>query len=84
MSTQKRFVSTVIHFFTGSQGHKKGAKTPKTSKQAGMNWAEVLPPPPVHPPPHNNSEDYNLSMNERYNKNGFVSHFKSLYSLNKI
>ncbi|XP_070606360.1 roundabout homolog 1 isoform X2 [Erythrolamprus reginae] len=51
---------------SGSQGHKKGAKTPKTSKQAGMNWAEVLPPPPVHPPPHNNSEDFNLSMNESY------------------
>ncbi|XP_013919479.1 PREDICTED: roundabout homolog 1 isoform X1 [Thamnophis sirtalis] len=51
---------------SGSQGHKKGSKTPKTSKQAGMNWAEVLPPPPVHPPPHNNSEDYNLSMNESY------------------
>ncbi|XP_015679605.1 roundabout homolog 1 [Protobothrops mucrosquamatus] len=48
---------------SGSQGHKKGAKTPKTSKQA---WTEVLPPPPVHPPPHNNSEDYNLSMNESY------------------
>ncbi|XP_026556454.1 roundabout homolog 1 isoform X3 [Pseudonaja textilis] len=51
---------------SGSQGHKKGAKTPKTTKQAGMNWAEVLPPPPVHPPPHNDSEDYNLSMNESY------------------
>uniref|UniRef100_A0A8C7E507 Roundabout guidance receptor 1 n=2 Tax=Elapinae TaxID=42168 RepID=A0A8C7E507_NAJNA len=51
---------------SGSQGHKKGAKTPKTSKQAGMNWAEVLPPPPVHPPPHNDSDDYNLSMNESY------------------
>ncbi|XP_058040539.1 roundabout homolog 1 isoform X3 [Ahaetulla prasina] len=51
---------------SGSQGHKKSAKTPKTSKQTGMNWAEVLPPPPVHPPPHNNSEDYNLSMNESY------------------
>ncbi|KAM3836826.1 roundabout homolog 1 [Vipera latastei] len=51
---------------SGSQGHKKSAKTPKTSKQAGMNWTEVLPPPPVHPPPHNNNEDYNLSMNESY------------------
>ncbi|XP_039193140.1 roundabout homolog 1 isoform X1 [Crotalus tigris] len=48
---------------SGSQGHKKGAKTPKTSKQA---WTEVLPPPPVHPPPHNNSEDYNPSVNESY------------------
>ncbi|ETE70430.1 Roundabout-like 1, partial [Ophiophagus hannah] len=37
-----------------------------SSTSAGINWAEVLPPPPVHPPAHNDSEDYNLSMNESY------------------
>lgn len=51
--------------FTGSQGHKKGARTPKAPKQAGMNWADLLPPPPAHPPPHSNSEDYSLSVDER-------------------
>ncbi|KAJ6662480.1 hypothetical protein lerEdw1_011894 [Lerista edwardsae] len=51
---------------SGSQGHKKGARTPKASKQAGMNWADLLPPPPVNPPPHSNSEDYSLSVNESY------------------
>ncbi|XP_072850122.2 roundabout homolog 1 isoform X1 [Pogona vitticeps] len=53
---------------SGSQGHKKGARTPKASKQAGMNWADLLPPPPVHPPPHSNSEDYSLSVNENYDQ----------------
>ncbi|CAI5772747.1 roundabout homolog 1 isoform X1 [Podarcis lilfordi] len=53
---------------SGSQGHKKGARTPKASKQAGMNWADLLPPPPVHPPPHSNSEDYSLSVNESYDQ----------------
>eukprot|EP00076_Gallus_gallus_P029756 XP_015153996.1 roundabout homolog 1 isoform X6 [Gallus gallus] len=50
---------------SGSQGHKKGARTPKAPKQAGMNWADLLPPPPAHPPPHSNSEDYSLSVDER-------------------
>ncbi|XP_048351334.1 roundabout homolog 1 isoform X6 [Sphaerodactylus townsendi] len=49
---------------SGSQGHKKGARTPKASKQSGMNWTELLPPPPVHPPPHSSSEDYSISVNE--------------------
>nr|XP_030118805.1 roundabout homolog 1 isoform X9 [Taeniopygia guttata] len=49
---------------SGSQGHKKGARTPKAPKQAGMNWADLLPPPPAHPPPHSNSEDYSLSVDE--------------------
>ncbi|XP_066478768.1 roundabout homolog 1 isoform X3 [Tiliqua scincoides] len=53
---------------SGSQGHKKGARTPKASKQAGMNWADLLPPPPVHPPPHSNNEDYSLSVNESYDQ----------------
>ncbi|KAH0624910.1 hypothetical protein JD844_032817 [Phrynosoma platyrhinos] len=53
---------------SGSQGHKKGARTPKASKQAGMNWADLLPPPPVHPPPHSNSEEYSLSVNESYDQ----------------
>ncbi|KFP62977.1 Roundabout 1, partial [Cariama cristata] len=52
----------------GSQGHKKGARTPKAPKQAGMNWADLLPPPPAHPPPHSNSEDYNLSVDESYDQ----------------
>ncbi|XP_010226214.1 PREDICTED: roundabout homolog 1 isoform X2 [Tinamus guttatus] len=50
---------------SGSQGHKKGTRTPKAPKQAGMNWADLLPPPPAHPPPHSNSEDYSLSVDER-------------------
>uniref|UniRef100_A0A803U092 Roundabout guidance receptor 1 n=2 Tax=Anolis carolinensis TaxID=28377 RepID=A0A803U092_ANOCA len=53
---------------SGSQGHKKGARTPKASKQAGMNWADLLPPPPIHPPPHSNSEEYSLSVNESYDQ----------------
>ncbi|XP_069492545.1 roundabout homolog 1 isoform X2 [Ambystoma mexicanum] len=53
---------------SGSQGHKKGVRTPKLPKQAGMNWADLLPPPPVHPPPHSNSEDYSLSVDESYDR----------------
>lgn len=49
----------------GSQGHKKGARTPKVPKQGGMNWADLLPPPPAHPPPHSNSEEYSLSVDDR-------------------
>ncbi|XP_075053178.1 roundabout homolog 1 isoform X4 [Mixophyes fleayi] len=49
---------------SGSQGHKKGTRAPKGSKQAGMNWADLLPPPPAHPPPHGASEDYTLSVDE--------------------
>lgn len=52
-------------YFQGSQGHKKGARTPKVPKQGGMNWADLLPPPPAHPPPHSNSEEYNISVDER-------------------
>jgi len=51
--------------FQGSQGHKKGARTPKVPKQGGMNWADLLPPPPAHPPPHSNSEEYSISVDER-------------------
>ncbi|XP_040422394.1 roundabout homolog 1 isoform X4 [Cygnus olor] len=53
---------------SGSQGHKKGARTAKAPKQAGMNWADLLPPPPAHPPPHSNSEDYSLSVDESYDQ----------------
>nr|XP_020843498.1 roundabout homolog 1 isoform X3 [Phascolarctos cinereus] len=53
---------------SGSQGHKKGARTPKLPKQTGMNWADLLPPPPAHPPPHSNSEDYSLSVDESYDQ----------------
>ncbi|XP_073440555.1 roundabout homolog 1 isoform X4 [Dendrobates tinctorius] len=49
---------------SGSQGHKKGTRAPKGSKQAGMNWADLLPPPPAHPPPHGASEDYTLSVDD--------------------
>ncbi|EPY75447.1 hypothetical protein CB1_001657004 [Camelus ferus] len=53
---------------SGSQGHKKGARTPKVPKQGGMNWADLLPPPPAHPPPHSNSEEYSLSVDEGYDQ----------------
>ncbi|XP_075053179.1 roundabout homolog 1 isoform X5 [Mixophyes fleayi] len=53
---------------SGSQGHKKGTRAPKGSKQAGMNWADLLPPPPAHPPPHGASEDYTLSVDESYDR----------------
>lgn len=51
--------------FQGSQGHKKGTRTPKVPKQGGMNWADLLPPPPAHPPPHSNSEEFSISVDER-------------------
>uniref|UniRef100_A0A3Q3D1U1 Roundabout guidance receptor 1 n=1 Tax=Hippocampus comes TaxID=109280 RepID=A0A3Q3D1U1_HIPCM len=51
---------------TGSQGQKKGARTPKPPKQSTMNWADLLPPPPANPPPSRNAEDYSLSLEERY------------------
>ncbi|OWK00425.1 hypothetical protein Celaphus_00019491 [Cervus elaphus hippelaphus] len=50
---------------SGSQGHKKGARTPKVPKQGGMSWADLLPPPPAHPPPPGNSEEYSISVDER-------------------
>uniref|UniRef100_A0A673V2C3 Roundabout guidance receptor 1 n=1 Tax=Suricata suricatta TaxID=37032 RepID=A0A673V2C3_SURSU len=53
---------------SGSQGHKKGARTPKVAKQGGMNWADLLPPPPAHPPPHSNSEEYSVSVDESYDQ----------------
>nr|XP_033797623.1 roundabout homolog 1 isoform X1 [Geotrypetes seraphini] len=53
---------------SGSQGHKKGTRTPKLPKQTGMNWTELLPPPPAHPLPHSNSEDYSLSIEEGYDR----------------
>ncbi|XP_012497564.1 PREDICTED: roundabout homolog 1 [Propithecus coquereli] len=53
---------------SGSQGHKKGARTPKVPKQGGMNWADLLPPPPAHPPPHSNSEEYSISVDESYDQ----------------
>uniref|UniRef100_A0AAQ4PNH3 Roundabout, axon guidance receptor, homolog 1 (Drosophila) n=1 Tax=Gasterosteus aculeatus aculeatus TaxID=481459 RepID=A0AAQ4PNH3_GASAC len=36
---------------SGSQGQKKGVRTPKPPKQSTMNWADLLPPPPANPPP---------------------------------
>uniref|UniRef100_A0A672YII3 Roundabout, axon guidance receptor, homolog 1 (Drosophila) n=1 Tax=Sphaeramia orbicularis TaxID=375764 RepID=A0A672YII3_9TELE len=36
---------------SGSQGQKKGMRTPKLPKQSTMNWADLLPPPPANPPP---------------------------------
>uniref|UniRef100_A0A4W6DTN1 Roundabout guidance receptor 1 n=1 Tax=Lates calcarifer TaxID=8187 RepID=A0A4W6DTN1_LATCA len=49
---------------SGSQGQKKGMRTPKLPKQSTMNWADLLPPPPANPPPSRNVEDYSLSMEE--------------------
>ncbi|XP_051933629.1 roundabout homolog 1-like isoform X2 [Hippocampus zosterae] len=49
---------------SGSQGQKKGARTPKPPKQSTMNWADLLPPPPANPPPSRNAEDYSLSLEE--------------------
>ncbi|XP_052323959.1 roundabout homolog 1 isoform X2 [Oncorhynchus keta] len=51
---------------SGSQGQKKGVRTPKLPKQSAMNWADLLPPPPANPPPCRNMEEYSLSMNESY------------------
>uniref|UniRef100_A0A3Q2Q7K6 Roundabout guidance receptor 1 n=1 Tax=Fundulus heteroclitus TaxID=8078 RepID=A0A3Q2Q7K6_FUNHE len=51
---------------SGSQGHKKGIRTPKISKQSTMNWADLLPPPPANPAPMRNTEEYTLSMEERH------------------
>uniref|UniRef100_A0A7N6BBW8 Roundabout, axon guidance receptor, homolog 1 (Drosophila) n=1 Tax=Anabas testudineus TaxID=64144 RepID=A0A7N6BBW8_ANATE len=48
----------------GSQGQKKGMRTPKLPKQSTMNWADLLPPPPANPPPSRNAEEYSLSMEE--------------------
>ncbi|KAG7253852.1 hypothetical protein CRUP_016534 [Coryphaenoides rupestris] len=36
---------------SGSQGQKKGGRTPKVPKQSTLNWADLLPPPPANPPP---------------------------------
>nr|XP_061797585.1 roundabout homolog 1-like [Nerophis lumbriciformis] len=49
---------------SGSQGQKKGTRTPKLTKQSTMNWADLLPPPPANPPPTRSAEDYSLSMEE--------------------
>ncbi|XP_034147547.1 roundabout homolog 1 isoform X1 [Esox lucius] len=51
---------------SGSQGQKKGVRTPKLPKQNAMNWADLLPPPPANPPPCHNTEEYSLSMDESY------------------
>ncbi|KAF0030049.1 hypothetical protein F2P81_016780 [Scophthalmus maximus] len=48
----------------GSQGHKKGMRTPKLPKQSTMNWADLLPPPPANPPPSRSAEEYSLPMEE--------------------
>uniref|UniRef100_A0A669EQ01 Roundabout, axon guidance receptor, homolog 1 (Drosophila) n=1 Tax=Oreochromis niloticus TaxID=8128 RepID=A0A669EQ01_ORENI len=49
---------------SGSQGQKKGVRTPKVPKQSTMNWADLLPPPPANPPPSRNTEEYSLPMEE--------------------
>ncbi|XP_034024256.1 LOW QUALITY PROTEIN: roundabout homolog 1 [Thalassophryne amazonica] len=49
---------------SGSQGQKKGMRTPKLPKQSTMNWADLLPPPPANPPPSRNAEEFSLSMEE--------------------
>ncbi|KAG5269493.1 hypothetical protein AALO_G00202670 [Alosa alosa] len=51
---------------SGSQGQKKGTRTPKLPKQNTMNWADLLPPPPANPPP---CDKYShLSMEESYDQ----------------
>ncbi|KAM9812392.1 roundabout homolog 1 isoform 8-T8 [Syngnathus typhle] len=49
---------------SGSQGQKKGTRTPKLPKQSTMNWGDLLPPPPANPPPTRNADDYSLSLEE--------------------
>ncbi|XP_028428920.1 roundabout homolog 1 isoform X3 [Perca flavescens] len=49
---------------SGSQGQKKGVRTPKLPKQSTMNWADLLPPPPANPPPSRSTEQYSLSLEE--------------------
>ncbi|KAG5837548.1 hypothetical protein ANANG_G00240500 [Anguilla anguilla] len=51
---------------SGSQGPKKGGRTPKLAKQSTMNWANLLPPPPANPPPCRTTEEYSLAMDESY------------------
>ncbi|XP_034460086.1 roundabout homolog 1 isoform X5 [Hippoglossus hippoglossus] len=51
---------------SGSQGQKKGMRTPKLPKQSTMNWADLLPPPPANPPPSRSTEEYSLPMEERW------------------
>ncbi|XP_058269399.1 roundabout homolog 1 isoform X2 [Hemibagrus wyckioides] len=48
---------------SGSQGQKKGGRTAKVPKQNAMNWADLLPPPPISPPP---CQDYGISMDDSY------------------
>uniref|UniRef100_A0A8C5GTV1 Roundabout, axon guidance receptor, homolog 1 (Drosophila) n=1 Tax=Gouania willdenowi TaxID=441366 RepID=A0A8C5GTV1_GOUWI len=47
---------------SGSQGQKKGMRTPKLAKQSTMNWADLLPPPPANPPPSRSTEDCDPDM----------------------
>lgn len=47
---------------TGSQGQKKGGRTTKQAKQNTMNWADLLPPPPVNPPL---CQEYTLPIDDR-------------------
>ncbi|XP_046892062.1 roundabout homolog 1-like [Hypomesus transpacificus] len=51
---------------SGSQGQKKGVRTPKLPKQSNMNWADLLPPPPANPPPCHTTDEYSLCMDESY------------------
>ncbi|KAJ8280156.1 hypothetical protein GJAV_G00051180 [Gymnothorax javanicus] len=51
---------------SGSQGQKKGVRTPKLAKQSTMNWANLLPPPPANPPPCRTSDENFLAMDEGY------------------
>lgn len=49
---------------SGSQGQKKGMRTPKLPKQSTMNWADLLPPPPANPPPSHAADDYAMSVQD--------------------
>nr|XP_015197453.1 PREDICTED: roundabout homolog 1 isoform X3 [Lepisosteus oculatus] len=51
---------------SGSQGHKKGARTPRLAKQGTMNWTDLLPPPPANPPPCRSTEEYAITVGESF------------------
>ncbi|XP_069115419.1 roundabout homolog 2-like isoform X2 [Argopecten irradians] len=48
---------------------KKSQKQMAQPKQAMVNWAEFLPPPPEHPPPNEMGHPGNLVMNENPSNN---------------
>lgn len=69
------------HFWAGSQGQKKGVRTPKLPKQSTMNWADLLPPPPANPPPSRSTEEYSLSMDERWDMSAQTDNLTGMHTL---